>query len=256
MDLQTLLMHTVDKASLIAARVSMLMAFAPFFGGTAIPLPVKAALTVAITAVLYPVFKVFPSVPDVAGWLEIIMGEAAVGLIIGLVMNFVFEGIELAGAVVGFQMGFSLETAIDPTTQASSPVLSVFYQTLALLFFLQLGMHRWMLLVLARSYSYLPVGAARLGSAGMGALMHASGTIFLIGVEMAAPILLVTFLTDLAMGFLNKAAPQFPVIFTSISVKNLVGFLLMLLTFGLWPGLLRGYFEHALWTTERVLHLL
>ncbi|MEJ2006644.1 MAG: flagellar biosynthetic protein FliR [Acidobacteriota bacterium] len=256
MDLQTVLMHTVDKASLIGARVSMLMAFAPFFGGSAIPLPVKAGLTVGITAVLYPVFKSFPNVPDVVGWLEIIMGEAAVGLVIGLVMKFVFEGIELAGAIVGFQMGFSLETAIDPTTQAASPVLSVFYQTLALLFFLQLGMHRWMLLVLARSYSYLPIGAARLGSSGIAAVMHASGSIFLIGIEMAAPIMLVTFLTDLTMGFLNKAAPQFPVIFTSISVKNLAGFILMLLTFGLWPGILHGYFERALWTTERVLHLL
>lgn len=256
MQLQSFLLHIVDKASLIAARVSMLMAFAPFFGGTAVPLPVKAGLTVAITAVLYPVFQWFPSVPDVSAWLEILLGEAAVGMVIGLVMNFVFEGIELAGAVVGFQMGFSLETAIDPTTQAASPVLSVFYQTLALLFFLQLGMHRWMLLVLARSYSYLPVGEARLGAAGMGALMRASGNIFLIGIEMAAPIMLVTFLTDLSMGFLNKASPQFPVIFTSISVKNLLGFVLMLITFGLWPGILRGYFEQALVTTERVLHLL
>jgi len=256
MGLHSLLLQVMDKALLIGARVSMLMVFAPFFGGSAVPLPVKAGLTVAITTVLYPSFQALPSAPDVAAWVEILLGEAAVGMVIGLVMNFVFEGVELAGAVVGFQMGFALETAIDPTTQAASPVLSVFYQTMALLFFLQLGMHRWMLLLLVRSYKDLPVGAARLGGAGIGALMHASGAVFLIGIEMAAPIMLVTFLTDLSMGFLNKASPQFPVIFTAISVKNLLGFALMLITFGLWPGILRGYFQQALVTTERVLHLL
>lgn len=256
MDLQAFLLHIVGKASLIGARVSMLVVFAPFFGGAAIPLPVKAALTVAVTSVLYPVLQSLPRVPDVATWVEVLLGEAIVGLLISLVMNFVFEGVELAGTVVGFQMGFSLETAIDPTTQAASPILSVFYQTMALLFFLQLGMHRWMLLVLAKSYSYLPVGAARLGVTSMKAVMQASGNMFLIGIEMAAPIMLVTFLTDLSMGFLSKASPQFPIIFTAISVKSMLGFVLMLLCFGLWPGMLWRYFSHALATVERTLHLL
>jgi|YelNatPaOPRAMG01_1025707.scaffolds.fasta_scaffold81997_3 flagellar biosynthetic protein FliR len=256
MTLQAIWLHAIDKGSLIAARVGMLMVFAPFFGGSAIPMPVKAALTLALTAVLYPALQALPAPPDASAWLAIMLGEAAVGLVIGLVMNFVFEGIELAGAVAGFQMGFSLETAIDPTTRASSPILAVFYQTLALLLFLQLGMHRWMLLVLARSYSYLPVGGARVGAAGMEMLLHASGKMFLTGIEMAAPILMITFLTDLAMGLLNKASPQFPVVFTSISIKNLVGFALMLITIGLWPGILRGCFEQALAATERILHLL
>ncbi|MGH9327438.1 MAG: flagellar biosynthetic protein FliR [Terriglobia bacterium] len=256
MDLAALVSTTVDKATLVGARVGMLIEFAPFFGSAAIPMPVKAALTVAVTAVLYPVFKMFPSVPNVAAWIEIMLGEATVGLVIGIVMTFVFEGVELAGEVAGFQLGFSLETSIDPTTQAASPILSVAYQSLALLFFLQLGMHRWMLLSLAESYRTLPIGAARLGEAGMQHLLQASGSMFVIGIEMAAPIMLATFLTDLALGFLNKAIPQFPVTFTSISVKNLLGFGLLVITFGLWPGLLQGYFDRALVTTEHIVRLL
>ncbi|HEX5481967.1 MAG TPA: flagellar biosynthetic protein FliR [Terriglobia bacterium] len=254
--METLIVHTVEKATLIGARISMLFVFAPFFGSAAIPLPVKAGLTVAVTAVLYPVLGAMPHVAGVAGWMEILIGEAMVGLIIGLIMNFVFEGVEMAGEVVGFQLGFSLETAIDPTTQAASPALSVFYQLLALLFFIQLDMHEWMLVSLAKSYEYLPVGAARLGQAGAAHLLEASGSIFLIGIEMGAPIILATFLTDLALGFLNKAVPQFPVTFTAISVKNLLGFALMVITFGLWPELLKGYFDRALLVTQHVLHLL
>ncbi|MGH9451491.1 MAG: flagellar biosynthetic protein FliR [Terriglobia bacterium] len=254
MELQTLLAANLDKAVLIGTRVGMLMVFAPFFGSTAIPLPVKAGLTVAVTAVLLPVFHSMPAIPDLAGWVEVMGGEALVGLVIGLVMNFAFEGVEMAGTVAGFQLGYSMETSIDPNTQAASSVLAVFYQTLALLFFLQLGMHRWMLRELARSYTTLPIGAAQLDKAGMMRLMQASGSIFTIGIELAAPILLATMLTDLSLGFINKASPQFPVVFTSISIKILVGIGLLVISLGFWPGLLGGYFSRALVTTVHVLH--
>ncbi|MDE3179657.1 MAG: flagellar biosynthetic protein FliR [Acidobacteriota bacterium] len=255
MDLQALLAANVDKAVLIATRVGMLMVFAPFFGSTAIPMPVKAGLTVAVTAVLLPLIHSVPAVTTLFGWVQMIGGEALVGLAIGLVMAFAFEGIEMAGTVAGFQLGYSMETSIDPTTQAASPVLAVFYQMLALLFFLQLGMHRWMLLSLSKSYSYLPIGAAGLSKAGMLRLMQASGSIFVIGIELAAPILLATVLTDLSLGFINKASPQFPVVFTSISIKILVGIGLIVISLGFWPGLLGGYFSRALVTTVHVLHV-
>lgn len=255
MDLAALIASNLDKAVLVAARVGMLMVFAPFFGSTAIPMPVKAGLTVAVTAVLFPVFHSFPVIHSVVGWVQVMGGEALVGLAIGLVMNFAFEGIEMAGTVAGFQLGYSMETSIDPNTQAASPVLAVFYQMLALLFFLQLGMHRWMLLALARSYNYLPIGAARLTRAGITELLGASGSIFTIGIELAAPILLATVLTDLSLGLINRAAPQFPVVFTSISVKILLGIGLMIITFAFWPGLLNGYFTRALATTAHILHV-
>jgi flagellar biosynthesis protein FliR len=253
MQLPALLLKNLDKAMLIAARVSMLIVFAPFFSSTAIPMPVKAGLTIALTVVLVPVIHAFPLVPSLASWVQILLGEAMVGLVIGLVMNFAFEGIEMAGEVAGFQLGYSLESSIDPTTQAATPVLSVLYQTLALLLFLGLGMHRWMLISLARSYDYLPIGAARLSRSGMLSLLRASGAIFIIGVELAAPILLVTILTDLSLGFINKAAPQFPVVFTSISIKILVGIGLLVLSLGFWPGLFGGYFSQALMTTSHLL---
>lgn len=256
MELENLILGNLDKAVLIGARIGMLMVFAPFFGSAAIAMPVKAGLTVAVTVVMLPVFHALPAVPDLAGWLQIMVGEAMVGLVMGLVMNFAFEGIEMAGEIAGFQMGYSVESSFDPTTQAASPVLSVFYQTLALLFFLQLGMHRWMLAALAKSYQYLPVGAARLTEAGLMRLLQASGSIFIIGVELAAPILLATMLTDLSLGFINKASPQFPVIFMSISIKILLGIALIMISLGFWPGVLNGYFSHAMSDTVRVLHLL
>ena len=43
---------------MIGARISGLMLFVPFFGHGAVPIRIKAALVVAITAVLYPVVSV------------------------------------------------------------------------------------------------------------------------------------------------------------------------------------------------------
>ncbi|HWP85090.1 MAG TPA: flagellar biosynthetic protein FliR, partial [Terriglobia bacterium] len=90
----------VIQALLAGTRLGAAMTFAPFFGSTAIPLRVKAGLTVALTALLYPGYADRSLPAGALGWTAALAGELAVGLVIGLAMNFVFEGIQLAGQVL------------------------------------------------------------------------------------------------------------------------------------------------------------
>ncbi len=249
--MELVLSQTVARGLLVGARISTLMVFAPFFGSGAIPARVKVGLAFFLTLALYP------SAPSLAAltagaWVGALLGEAIIGLILGLLMNFVFEAVYMAGQIAGFQLGLTMETAIDPTTQADSPVLNVFYQSVAMLLFLELGMHHWMLKAVASSYSYLPIGASHLSRVGVKALLDASSGMFWVGLQLAGPVLIVTLLTDLAMGFMSKAAPQFPVVFTAIPVKVLVGTTLIALGIGFWPRILGGCFHRALSLTGQL----
>ena len=67
----------------------------------------------------------------------------------GLAVQFVFEAAQFAGQVMGMQVGFGLVNILDPNTQVDTPVLAVFSQTIAMLIFLQLGVHRWLMRALA-----------------------------------------------------------------------------------------------------------
>jgi flagellar biosynthesis protein FliR len=244
----------VTAAVFTGARVSGLMGFCPFLGSDAVPMPVKAALTVLITAVLYPLHE--PVAAGVGGWLwaQIALGEAMIGLLLGLTANFMFEAALMAGQVLGVQIGYSLANVFDPSTQADTPVLSSLHQMAALLIFLSLDVHHWLLRALARSFVYLPWGGVADGTVAVG-LLHTAGGIFLSGLQIAAPSLAATLVADVALGFLGKASPQLPVLFVGIAVKNLLGLAVLVGAIAYWPQLFSEQFARGVRLGENLLHL-
>jgi flagellar biosynthetic protein FliR len=254
--LSTFLDRYFFLALFVGLRVAGLMTFAPFLGNRALPARVKAGLTVALTILLVPDYSPRPIPLAVSSWLEIALSEAVLGILMGLTVQFVFDGFQLAGAVAGIQMGFELENMFDPQTNASSPVLSVFYQTIAVLIFLELNVHHWMLMALSQSFRLVPVGTAVVGTGAVGEILRSAESMWVVGVEIAAPVLVATMAVDLALSFLSRISPQVPVLLVGLSVKQLVGYMVMVGAIALWPEYLQHRFLEAIVASERILHLL
>ncbi len=241
------------------ARVSGLMVFCPFLGSDAVPIPVKAGLTLLLTVLLHPLHG--PAGLELGlglgawQWAQVALGEAMIGLVLGLVASFFFESALMAGQILGVQIGYSLANVFDPQTQADTPVLSEFHRLAALLIFLQLDVHHWLLRSLVRSFTYLPPGAMSVTLAAASGLLHAAGGIFLAGVQIAAPSLVATLVADMALGFLGKASPQLPVLFIGLAVKNLVGLAVLIAAMAYWPRVFNQQFGQAIQTAERLLRL-
>jgi flagellar biosynthetic protein FliR len=249
--LERILAHALP----IGVRIGGVMTFAPFFGSDALPARVKAALVVALTAMLYNVCPV-PDLPLTAlNAIRVALSEAVIGLMMGLSVQIVLEGAQMAGQLAGAQLGFSLAAIIDPQTNIETPVMTIFYQMIAMLIFLQLNVHHWILRAVVRSFRYFPVGSGMVTLAAVRELMRAAGGMFLIGVQIAAPILLATLVIDVTIGFLSKASPQLPAMFIGISAKSLAGYALLAVSVGLWPVLLEHKFLDSLGWMERVLGL-
>jgi flagellar biosynthesis protein FliR len=241
------------------ARISGLMVFCPFYGSDAVSVPVKVGLTLLLTILLHPLHGA-AGLGLVHGfgmwqWGAVALKEMSVGLSLGLAANFFFEAALMAGQILGVQIGYSLANVFDPNTQADLPVLSEFHQMAALLIFLSLDVHHWLLKALVRSFAYLPPGGLAVAPAATGSLLHAAGGIFLSGVQIAAPSLAATLVVDVALGFLGKASPQLPVLFIGIAVKNLVGLAVMLAAIAYWPRVFGGQFERGIAFAEQLLHL-
>jgi flagellar biosynthesis protein FliR len=239
----------------VGVRIAGVMSFAPFLSGDTIAPQVKAGFTLALTALLYPAVGIVGVSLGTAGWVRVVATEALIGLLLGLALQFIFEAAQVAGQIVGVQTGFSLVTLLDPQTEADTPVLTIFHQLIALLIFLQLHVEHWLLRGLAASFSYLPPGSAFSNPALGAALLHAAGGIWLVGVEIAAPVLAATLISDVALGFLGKASPQLPVVFVGLSVKTLLGLAVLAGTLTLWPRLFEKRFANALILGEHLLHL-
>jgi flagellar biosynthetic protein FliR len=253
--IQLPLLATVSALLTIGVRLSGLMLFAPFFGSVAIPSRVKAILVLALTLLLLPtVGKSIGSYP-LTQWPLLIFMEFLIGIGMGIATNVVFEAVQLAGQVLGIQMGYSLINILDPQTQVDTTVVALFYQSIVMLLFLRMDVHYWLLRAIANSFIYLPLGTTHLGGLFTMAVVKIGGDIFGLGVQIAAPVLSATLVADIVLGLLGKASPHLPLMLLGPAVKSMLGLIVIMATMKYWPDLFHHLFMKSLENGERILHL-
>jgi flagellar biosynthetic protein FliR len=231
------------------------MLFAPFFGSATIPPRIKAVLVIAITAILYPVYSPHLQAADISHWPTLVASETVLGVAIGVATNAVFEAVQVAGQILSVQMGYSLVNILDPNTQVDSTVVAFLHQSIAMLIFLGLDVHHWILRAVAHSFEYLPPGAATLNPMFVHGLLHEGAIVLELGIQIEAPVLAATLLADVVLGLMGKASPQMPLMLLGPAIKSMLGVLVLGVTMRFWPHLFERYFSQSITYTEHMLHL-
>jgi flagellar biosynthetic protein FliR len=239
----------------IGVRLSGLMLFAPFLGSVVIPARIKACLVLVLSFVMYPmVSRSWPSLP-LNEWPLLVFRELLVGVGIGIATSVVFEAVQMAGQILSIQMGYSLINILDPNTQVDTTVIAMFHQSLAMLIYLRLDVHLWLIRAIGNSFAYLPPGSASLSRPFMTSLIGSGAAILSTGVQIAAPVLCATLLTDLVLGLLGKASPQLPLMVLGPAVKSLLGLAILFTSLKYWPDMFRKLFMDSMAYGDRILHL-
>jgi flagellar biosynthetic protein FliR len=239
----------------IGVRLSGLMLFAPFFGSTVIPVRVKAGLVLVLSLLLFPTVGHGIGAYTISEWPVLIITEFLIGIGMGIAVNIVFEATQLAGDILGVQMGYSLVNILDPQTQVNTTVIPLFYQSMVMLLFLRMDVHYWLLRGIANSFVYMPPGTSHLSGLFTKGVLLTVGTMFGLGVQIAAPVLSATLVTDILLGLVGKASPQMPLMLLGPAIKSLLGIVLLIATLKYWPDLFRHFFLGAMANAERLLHL-
>jgi flagellar biosynthetic protein FliR len=239
----------------ISVRLTGLMLFAPWFGSTVIPARIKAGLVLALTLLLFPsVGKGIATFPT-AQWPVLIITEFIIGVGMGLATNVVFEGAQMAGEILGIQMGYSLVTILDPMSQSETKVIPLFYQSMVVLLFLCMDVHYWLLKAIGSSFLSVPPGTMHLSGLFTWAVIATGGTLFGLGVQIAAPVLSATLVVDVLLGLMGKASPQMPLIVLGPAIKSILGVLILIATLKFWPDLYHHLFVDSVTAGEHMLHL-
>src|ERR1019366_2847737 len=173
-------------------RVSGMVAFAPFFSSTALPIRAKAVFVLAVAYLLAPLVAGLPNARVSLGF-SALLGELAVGLVYGLTLALLNEMLLFAGQIAGMQFSFSMVNLLDPTSNIQTPLLGELFQLLG---------------TLVRSFRVAPLGSYALAPMTALAIVRAAGGIFLAAVELAAPVLAATLLVEVAVSLLGKLSPQ------------------------------------------------
>jgi flagellar biosynthetic protein FliR len=236
---------SLEVMTLVLVRISGLMVFAPVFSSEAIPVRVKAVFVLAVSFLVAPVVAAFPHAHVDLGVLPV-LGELSVGLVFGLTLSLVFEALNFAGQVMGFQFSFSLVNLLDPNSPVQTPLMGQMFGLLGTLTVIGTGLDRTVLAALLRTFSAAPVGTVTLDPrAGLALVTMASG-IFAAAVQLSAPLIAATLLAEVAVALAGKLAPAMPVMAVTVPVKTLLGYGVLIGSLALWPHWIEARFASLL----------
>lgn len=228
-------------------RILALVASSPLLGARGIPATVKIGMAFALTVVVAPVIGPMPAVQVAsAQGLFILIQQLMIGVAMGMAMRVVFSAIEMAGHIIGLQMGLGFATFFDPQNSAQIPVLGQFLGLVAMLLFLAVNGHLMMIGALVESFRVLPVGLHPLSGEGWRTLALWGGEVFRGGVLISLPVVAVLMMTNTALAVLTRAAPQLNLFAVGFPLTLAVGFIVIAFSMSFFFPVFNGMFETAI----------
>lgn len=220
--------------ALLMTRVLPVIMLTPFLGGETVPSEVKIGLGLMLGLVLYPVMAPqMKNVPVTAFlFVAMMLKELFIGLTLSFIVGMVFDAAGSAGTLIDFMSGTNQAQLMVPSMGQNASLFANLKTQLAVVVFLTLGGHHLVIQAFADSLVLVPLDQYPRFSHGFWPFFELAIRVFAdmmrIALALASPVLLATFLTDLALGMINRVAPQVQVFFVSMQIKPAVTVVVML----------------------------
>jgi flagellar biosynthesis protein FliR len=239
------------------ARIAMAISLSPFLGGRAASNTVKIGLAMMLTLLLMPALKVGAPEGAISPLLfvALLLKESIIGLTIGVLSQLIFFAVQMAGAIVDTGRGMDQPGLTTPQLQSNASVLAQLKFQIALVLFLAVNGHLIYIRSLALSFEQIPLRAfAHFGAVSIAERTAAlSGQVFVVALQLAAPMMVALFLVDVCFAALAKMAPRMNVHVESQPVKAFVGLAVLLLAIGLIATRLEGVLSGFLWDVYKLI---
>ncbi len=231
------------------ARSSSFLFVLPILGNRSVPLPAKigASFFLSIFSIV-ALQNTMPQIPtDIFPFTFIIINEVAIGLTLGFSAKFLFAGIQMAGELVGMQMGLAIAKIMDPGFQQQGSIVAEFQSMIAMLIYLIMDGHHFLLQGFAYSYKQLPLLSSWPVELLTRNIVHIAGTMFVFAVKIGAPIVVTLLLANIALGLLARTVPQMNIFMVGLPLRlgmGIMGLAFTITLFGHIFGRLLRQFQH------------
>ncbi len=216
---------------LVFFRVVAMVELTPLLSSSSIPQLAKIGFAFFVASAVFPqvLASHYPIPASAVDYFLLVLGEVAIGLLIGFILNLIFSAFQLAGQFFSLQMGFGASEVFDPLSQVEIPLMGEFLNLIALLVFITTaGTSKFLLVGVQRSFEFLRATDLVTHREGIMALLVSGlGGLFQSALQISFPILGTLLLVSVAMGLLARAAPQMDVLTMGFPVSIGVSFLLL-----------------------------
>ena len=225
---------------LVLFRIAGMMIWAPLLGSQQIPRRVKAMIAIVLAASIAPMLPVNIEMPQTSWELAMaIAGEIVFGAAIGFILSLVFIGGQWAGDMIGQQMGLNLGQTLNPQYGGGGAVVSDLYFFLSLLIFLSIGGHMALVKAVFDSFTALPLLSVSLNHSLFNLIVSVFQGAMVLALQLSAPMLVTMLIVDMVLGFVGKTVPQLNIMTAGISIRALVGMMVLIVGLGLTSSIIR-----------------
>lgn len=227
--------------TLVLVRMSGLVLFVPFFDEVSRPVQFKAGFAALLALLVVGVAErtsgtVAPLRWSLGSYAWAAACELGVGAVIGLTANAALQGVQLAGHIMGRNIGLAIANVIDPARDIEVSLVGQFKMLLVLVIFVALDGHHIFLLAMVKSYEVVPVTGLTISWPLVGRLVAGVGYLLMVGVKLAAPVIAAGLLANVVLGFLGRTVPQMNIFIIGFPVRIMLGFGVLLLMVSLMVG--------------------
>jgi len=209
-------------------RLGAFLTVLPFFSAVNFPVTMRIALT-ALAALL-----ITPSLPplslahyDLFGVFGLLAREISVGLLFGFFARMIFYAADIGGLIISSELGLSMGSLMDPTSRQADQVPGLLLFLLATITMLSLDLHHGLLLGFAKSFEVLPIGGGQLSPSLFEMIVKHTGQIFMVGLQIAAPVMAVSFCITIFFAIMARAVPQMNVFAESFGIRIAAGLIVL-----------------------------
>jgi len=229
---------------LVFIRVSAIVVMLPILGDRSTPVRIKAGLSLLIALLVMPfVEKPTGAAEDIFSLGLKMGGELLIGVILGFAGRLLFEGIQMAGQLVGFQMGFSIVNIIDPITSTQVSITAEFQYLLAGLLFLAVDGHHLLIQAVSESYTFVPVLGFHMTGALMQSIVDLTRGMFVVAMKISAPIIVALVFANIGLGLVARTVPQINIFVVGFPLQIAIGLIGIGLTAPVFMNVAVGLFS-------------
>lgn len=214
---------------LVMLRATGLFLMSPILSNRAFPTIAKVGMIVILSLILVSTLSstTIPPVMSLAALVVVAAKELLVGLSIGFVFTLLLMGVQAAGDIVSYQIGFAMAEVVDPQTSGHRTTLGQFWMILATLIFLTINGHHLVISAFNDSYKVIAPGQVSLTGTVAEMVINYSAYVFVIALKIAAPVIVTLLLTDVALGALSRLMPTMNVFIVGFGIKVGLGIAIM-----------------------------
>ena len=202
-------------------RILAMLATAPVFDNRTIQRRTRVGLAALIAILMMPLLPA-PPVLSSAQAIPVLIQQILIGVAMGFSMRLVFAAFEMAGDLLGLQMGLAFAQFIDPARGTQTPLIGSFLGVLAMLTFLVIDGHLLVIAAVVQSFELIPI-SANLAVVNSQSIAMAGSIMFMLALQISLPVMAAVLISNIVLGILARAAPQLNVMSIGFSITIGVG---------------------------------